>query len=256
MLDLTFIRENSEKVRAALKIRAPRIDFDAFLELDVRRRACLGELEALRAEKNKANERISDLLKEKKDPQEVIASMKSISQKIGELDGQAAAFEDQIRQQLLFIPNIAHASVPEGADSSQNRQVHAWGQPRQFDFKPKDHIELGQTLGLFDLECAVKLSGSGYILFKGAGARLERALINFMLDVHTQEHGYLEFSPPFMVQRASMIGTGQVPKFEEDMYRLKDEDLFLIPTAEVPITNIHRDETLAEDQLPLKYTAY
>lgn len=256
MLDLNYIRDNKDKVREVLRNRAPRVDFDAFLALDASRREELGQLEALRAEKNKANDQISILLKEKKDPKETIASMKSISQKIGDLEQKVGELELKVREILLIIPNLPHSSVKIGKDATENTEVSHWGEPKKHSFKPKDHIELGAELKLFDNVWGSKLSGSGFIVYTGQGALLERALINFMLDTHTRQHGYTEFSPPFVVNRATMTGTGQLPKFEEDMYRLKDEDLFLIPTAEVPVTNLHRDETLKEEQLPLKYTAY
>lgn len=256
MLDLTFIRENKERVKEALKIRAPKCDLDAFLALDAERRTLLTELDALRAEKNKANDKISALLKEKKDPKEVIASMKSIAAKIGELEKKAESLDTKVREELLYIPNIPHTSVKPGKDATGNTEVRRIGTQRKFEFKPKEHTELGESLGLFDMSRGAKLSGSGFVIFTGFGARLERALINFMLDTHTKHHGYKEFSPPFVVSRQSMAGTGQVPKFEEDMYRLKEDDLFLIPTAEVPVTNIHRDEVLNEEMLPLNYTAY
>jgi len=156
----------------------------------------------------------------------------------------------------LIIPNIPHISVKSGTDSTQNTEVLTWGEPKKYSFKPKEHTEVAQDLGILDMARGAKLSGSGFALFRGLGARLERALVNFMLDVHTKEHGYTEFWPPYLVNRATMTGTGQLPKFEEDMYKLKDDDLFLIPTAEVPVTNIHRDEVLKEEELPLKYTAY
>lgn len=256
MLDLGFIRDNQDRVRQALKIRAPKLDFDAFLSLDASRREALQEVESLRAEKNKANDKITLLLKEKKDPKETIASMKSISQKIDEFDKKVGEFETKLREILLIIPNLPHSSVDFGADSSQNKEISRWGEPKKHSFKPKEHTEIGESLGLFDGARASKLSGSGFALYKGLGARLQRALVQFMLDTHIKQHGYVEWSPPFMVNRQSMTGTGQLPKFEEDMYRLKDDDLFLVPTAEVPITNIHRDEILKEEELPVKYTAY
>lgn len=256
MLDLSFIRENKDLVRQHLQIRAPKVDFDAFLALDEDRRRQLQELDLLRAEKNKANEQISLLLKEKKDPKETISAMKSISQKIDEMDKKVGEISQKVTDILLIIPNIPHPSVKIGASASENVEVKKWGEPKKFDFKPKEHTEIAQDLGLLDMARGAKITGSGFAVFSGTGARLQRALINFMLDYHTGTHGYKEFWPPSLVNRATMTATGQLPKFEEDMYRLKDEDLFLIPTAEVPVTNLHRDETLLEDELPLKYTAY
>ena len=256
MLDLSYIRDNQDHVRELLKNRAPKLDFDGLMRLDAERRQHLQELEALRGEKNKANDKITQLLKEKKDPKETIVSMKSISQKIDELDKKVGDYTEKIKEILLIIANLPHKSVKIGTDNTQNNEVSKWGEPRKFDFKPKEHLELGEKLGIFNSAAGSKLSGSGFVLYTGIGAKLERALINFMLDTHTSQHGYTEFSPPFMVNHQTMIGTGQLPKFEEDMYRLKDDDLFLIPTAEVPVTNIHRDEVLKEEDLPLKYTAY
>ena len=256
MLDLTFIRENKDLVRNHLKIRAPKLDFDEFLRLDQMRREDLKNLDDLRAQKNKANDEISQLLKAKKDPKEMIAAMKLISQKIGEWETRTGDIEKKVTDILMVIPNIPHASVNPGADSSQNLEVSHWGEPKKLSFKPREHSELGQELGILDMARAAKISGSGFAVFSGAGARLQRSLLNFMLDYHTTEHGYKECWPPALVNRATMTGTGQLPKFEEDMYRLKDDELYLIPTAEVPVTNLHRDETLREEDLPLKYTAY
>ncbi len=256
MLELNFIRENKDRIRAALKIRAPKLDLDAFLALDAERRTLSQELDALRAQKNQANDKISVLLKEKQDITAVKEAMKSISQKIGEFESKVGEIESKIKETLYIIPNIPHISVKEGVDSTQNTVVSSWGEPKKFDFKPKEHTELGQDLGILDMARASKISGSGFSLFRGEGSKLQRALINLMLDIHTQEHGYTEYWPPYLVNRATMTGTGQLPKFEEDLYRLKDDELFLIPTAEVPVTNIHRDEVLKEEELPVKYTAY
>lgn len=256
MLDLSYIRENKDLVREALKTRAPKLDFDGFLKMDTDRRALLKELEALRGEKNKANDEITALLREKKDPKAKIASMKSIAQKIDEFESKVGDIEIKIIYIQLIIPNIPHKSVKIGTNSTQNTEVKAWGTPKKHAFKPKEHSEVGKELGILSLAAAAKIAGSAFSLFAGSGARLIRALVNFMLDTHTEQHGYKELWPPALVNRLSMTGTGQLPKFEEDMYRLKDDDLFLIPTAEVPVTNIHRDEVLKEGELPLNYTAY
>lgn len=256
MIDLAVIRDNPDRVREILKIRAPQLDVDALLTVDARRRTLLQELESLRAEKNRANDQITLLLKEKKDPKEIISSMKSISQKIGELETKVGDDDQKIKEIVMIVPNIPHESVKLVADPAQNEVVRQWGEPKKFDFKPKEHSEIGQGLGLFDGPRASKISGSGFAVYTGDGARLQRALIQWMLDVHVREHGYLEIWPPSLVSRTTMTGTGQLPKFEEDLYRLKDDDLFLIPTAEVPVTNLHRDEVLPEESLPLKYTAY
>lgn len=255
MLDLKFIRENQDLVKQSLKDRNLGLNLDSLMALDASRREKLSELEALRSERNKANDEISRLLKEKQDALPRIASMKEISQRIDSLESQVRDIEAELDKQVLNIPNVPHASIPRG-DASCNKIVRSWGERAQFDFKPLTHIEISQRLDIIDLNRAAKITGSNFILFKGWGARLERALINFMLDLHTKKHGYTEIFPPFLVNRASMTGTGQLPKLEEDMYRLKDDDLFLIPTAEVPVTNIFRDEVLEEEQLPTYYTAY
>lgn len=256
MLDLSFIRENKERVRDALKVRAPKLDFDGFLKLEADRRETQQELDILRAQKNKANDEITALLKEKKDPKEKIGSMKSIAQKIDIIELKVGDLDSKLRDLLLIIPNIPHISVKSGVDSTHNTQYRNWGEPKKHAFKPREHTEIGEKLNIVDLTAASKISGSGFSLFRGNGAGLVRALLNFMLDTHTREHGYTEIWPPALVSRATMTGTGQLPKFEEDMYRLKDDELFLIPTAEVPVTNIHRDAVLSEEQLPIKYTAY
>lgn len=255
MLDIKFIRENQELVKNSIKNRALKIDIDGVIKIDDERRKALTEFEELAAKRNKANDEIGVLLKEKKDAKTKIASMKEISKRIGELEAQIKEKESQLNKLLLNIPNVAHVSLPVG-DASQNKVVRSWGEPVKFNFKPLSHIELCQNLDIVDFNRATKITGSNFVLFKGWGAKLERALINFMLDLHTDKHGYMEIFPPFLVNRASMLGTGQLPKLEEDMYKLKDDDLFLIPTAEVPLTNIFRDEILEEEKLPVYYTAY
>ena len=255
MLDIKFIRENQDLVKLAIKNRALKLEIDGLIKIDDARRKALSEFEELAAKRNKANDQISALLKEKKDAKAKISSMKEISSRINELQGQLKEQEAELNKLLLNIPNVPHASLPVG-DVSQNKIVRSWGEERKFDFKPLSHIELCQNLDIVDFNRATKITGSNFILFKGWGARLERALINFMLDLHVNKHGYTEIFPPFLVNRASMLGTGQLPKLEEDMYKLKDDDLFLIPTAEVPVTNIFRDEILEEDKLPIYYTAY
>lgn len=255
MLDIKFIRENQDLVKQAIRNRALKIDIDVVIKIDDVRRKALGEFEELAAKRNKANDEISMLLKEKKDAKAKISSMKDISRRIGELEPQIKEQEVELNKLLLNIPNVPHASLPVG-DAACNKIVRSWGSPRKFNFKPLSHIELCQNLDIVDFNRATKITGSNFILFKGWGAKLERALINFMLDLHTGKHGYTEIFPPFLVNRASMLGTGQLPKLEEDMYKLKDDDLFLIPTAEVPVTNIFRDEIIDEDKLPIYYTAY
>ena len=254
MLELKFIRENLDLVREALKRRNLNLDLDNLLEIDNKRRKVLAELEELRAKKNKANDEISRLLKEKKDPKEKIGSMKDSASAINSLEKDLNNYDPLIQRILFSIPNIPHSSVPLGG-ASANKIIRSWGEPKKIE-KARSHIELAEHLDIIDFERAAKISASNFILYKGDGARLERALYNFMLDLHTSKHGYKEIFPPFLVNRASMTGTGQLPKLEEDMYRLKDDDLFLIPTAEVPLTNIFRDESLNEDDLPIYYTAY
>ncbi len=255
MLDIKFIRENQDLVKQAIKNRALKIDIDSIIKIDDTRRKALNEFEELAAKRNKANDEIGVLLKEKKDAKVKISSMKEISKHIGGLEAQLKEQETELNKLLLNIPNLPHSSLPVG-DASCNKIVRSWGEVKKLDFKPLSHIELCQNLDIVDFNRATKITGSNFILFKGWGAKLERALINFMLDLHTNEHGYTEIFPPFLVNRASMLGTGQLPKLEEDMYKLKDDDLFLIPTAEVPVTNIFRDEILEEDKLPINYTAY
>jgi seryl-tRNA synthetase len=255
MLDIKFIRENSELVKQALLKRNLKLDLNSLLQQDDSRRQVLTELGALRQERNKANNEVSVLLKEKKDAKEKISAMKEVSQKIDALEERLKVLEAEINRQLLLIPNIPHSSVPVGEPACR-KIVRSWGQAAKFTFPPLTHLELAQHLDIIDFGRAAKITGSNFILYKGLGAKLERALINFMLDLHTKKHGYQEIFPPFLVNRASMTGTGQLPKLEEDMYRLKDDDLFLIPTAEVPLTNIFRGEILEEKDLPIYYTAY
>ncbi|MEK6732077.1 MAG: serine--tRNA ligase [Candidatus Omnitrophota bacterium] len=248
MLDIRFIRENPDIVKTAIKNRNMKLDIQEVLDLDSDRRKILVEVEGLKAEKN-------TISKKGKPDQAVIDKMKALSQKVDDLDKKVEGIDEKLGNLLLYIPNIPHNSIPIGS-SENNKEVRKWGEPRKFDFKPKTHIEIGEDLDILDFPRSSKISGSGFCLFKGLGALLERALINFMLDLHTKEHGYKEIFPPFLVNRASMTGTGQLPKLEEDMYKLKDDELFLIPTAEVPVTNIHRDEILDEPELPVYYTAY
>ncbi|MFB3918890.1 MAG: serine--tRNA ligase [Candidatus Velamenicoccus archaeovorus] len=255
MLDIRFIRDNADLVRASLEKRGSKLSLDELLKLDEERRRILTELDDLRRQKNEANDAITRLLKERKDPKPTIATMKDVAGRIDACEVGLRQTEESLEKLLLVIPNIVHTSVPAG-DPSHNQIVRQWGQPKTFDFKPRSHTELCEYLDIVDFARGAKLSGSNFVLFKGLGAKLERALINFMLDLHTSKHGYREMWPPALGNRASMTGTGQLPKLEEDMYRLKDDDLFLIPTAEVPVTNIHRDEVLEESALPVYYTAY
>jgi len=255
MLDLKFIRDNKDAVKEAIKNRRLKLDIDEFISLDEERRKLLVEVEKLRAQRNKANDEVAGILKAKGNPKEVISKMKPVSQKIADFEAKVDEISQKIDKIKYIIPNIPDKSLPIGGLEC-NKIVKSWGVTPNFDFKPKTHIELAGILDIIGFAVAAKISGSNFILYKGLGARLERALINFMLDLHTKKHGYTEIFPPFLVNRRSMIGTGQLPKLEDDMYRLKDEDLFLIPTAEVPITNIHASDTLNESDLPIRYAAY
>ena len=255
MLDLKFIRENKDIVKEAIKNRGQKLDIDELLKLDEDRRKLLVEVETLKADRNKANDQISALMKTKKNPKDIISKMKVVSQKIADFDIKVEEIDEKIAKFVYIIPNIPDKSIPIGGPE-ENKIVRSWGKTPTFDFNPKNHLELCEILGIISFGLASKISGSNFVLYMGMGARLERALINFMLDLHTKKHGYTEVFPPFLVNRRSMTGTGQLPKLEEDMYKLKDDDLFLIPTAEVPVTNIHANDMLEEDKLPIYYTAY
>ncbi|MBF0477868.1 MAG: serine--tRNA ligase [Candidatus Omnitrophica bacterium] len=255
MFDIKLIRENKESVAERLKAKNAKVDINAIVEKDEARRQFTLELDELRNLKNLANDEVSKCLKEKTDPKEKIAAMKVCSSRIAELEPQVKALQNELDDILLNIPNLPHASVPVGG-ADKNTVVRTWGSPRKFDFKPKDHVEIAEALDIIDFKRSAKLSGSNFILFKRDGARLERALFNFMLDLHTREHGYTEIFPPFLVNSATMTGTGQLPKMADDMYKVEGEDLYLIPTAEVPVTNIFRDEIIPEEQLPIYYAAY
>ncbi len=255
MLDLKFIRDNPQAVKDALKARNLKLNIDELLSFDEERRKLLVEVEALKADRNKANDEISTAMKAKRNPKEIIDKMKVVSQKIAELDKKVGEVDQKLTNMLYVIPNIPDKSVPVGGPDC-NKIVRSWGKTPTFDFNPRNHIELAEMLGIISFGIASKISGSNFVLYMGQGARLERALINFMLDLHTKKHGYKEVFPPFLVNRRSMTGTGQLPKLEEDMYKLKDDDLFLIPTAEVPVTNIHSGDVIDEEKLPIYYTAY
>ena len=256
MIDIKLLRDQPDVVRDALAKRSAAVDLDAVLATDARRRSLVHETEQLRAEQNRASEDIARLKKAKEDASAAIAAMQDVSRKTKDLGEQVKAIEAELEAQLLDIPNLPDASVPVGRDEKDNPVLRTWGDKPAFDFEAKDHVDLGEGLGILDFERAAKLSGARFALYTGAGARLERAIINFMLDLHTQEHGYTEVLPPFAVNSQSMQGTGQLPKFAEDLFHLEGHDLWLIPTAEVPVTNIHRDEILAADRLPIRYAAY
>lgn len=256
MHDLNFFRNNLESIRERLGTRGFELDIAAFQELDRKRRQALTESEQLKAERNAASIEISKLRKSGVDTAERQQQVRAIGEKIGSIDEQVVKLDEEFRDLLARIPNVPHESVPIGNSSDQNVEVHRWGAPREFDFTPKPHWDLGPELGILDLERAAKVAGARFAVYWGVGARLERALINFMLDVHTREHGYHEVLPPFLVNSASLYGTGQLPKFAEDLFRCEGHDLWLAPTAEVPVTNLLRDESVNREQLPLSLCAY
>ncbi|MCR5220204.1 MAG: serine--tRNA ligase [bacterium] len=255
MLDIKYLRENLETVRKNLASQHSEPDFDLFTQLDSQRRDLLKESEQLKSEKN----RVSDLIGKTKNKQEVqgeIARMKEMSATIREIDTQLSQIDKQLNDFLLTLPNLVEDNCPRGKDENDNVEVRRWGTPRNFDFTPRPHWEIGESLGILDFERASKLTGARFALYRGQGALLERAVINFMLDLHTREHGYQENIPPFMVNRNTMTGTGQLPKFEEDLFHVDGADYFLIPTAEVPLTNIYAGEILPAESVPLYMTAY
>jgi len=258
MLDARFIRSEPTKVRRGLMNKnADTGLLDKFLKLDEKRRADLYEVEGLKAERNSVSEHIAGMKKNKEDATSEIERMREVSGRIKSMDADLATIEAELAAALMNIPNMPHESVPVGKDETENKIIRTWGEPRQFDFEPAPHWDIATALDIIDFERGSKISGSGFILYKGLGARLERSLINWMLDVHTREHGCVEVFPPFLINRRAMTGTGQLPKFEEDMYHTdKDDDLFLDPTAEVPVTNIYMDEILDASQLPIYHTAY
>ncbi len=258
MLDSKYIEENMDKVRGKLAERGAEIDFEEFWALDRGRKEIIKKVEKLERERNIGSKKVGELRREgkKEEAQELQEEMKRTSVQIKELGELRARAEEEFRNFLLTIPNISHDSVPVGGSDADNVEIRKWGEPKDFDFEPKDHVEIGKDLDILDLDRAAKITGARFALYKGFGARLERALINFMLDLHTNEHGYTEVLPPFMANTDSFIGTGNLPKFEEDLFKIEGTNFYLIPTAEVPVTNIHRDEILKEDELPIKYVAY
>lgn len=255
MLDARFIRENFELVETRLKTRGGGAGLDGFKELDARRRLLMQEAESLKALRNRVSDEISKV-KDKSQVQDRIAEMRDVSQKIKALDEELRTLDLEFDALLLTVPNIPHQSVHVGMSEADNLELRKWGAKPQYDFVPKPHWELGESLGILDFERGAKLTGARFTLYRGAGARLERALINFMLDLHTGEHGYQEILPPFIVNSESMTATGQLPKFEDDLFRLEGFEYYLIPTAEVPVTNIHRGEILRGADLPIAYAAY
>jgi seryl-tRNA synthetase len=258
MLDLRLIRENPAFVKERLRTRGD--DYDALIDqivaLDERRRQIIAEVETLKHRRNVVSKEIGMLLKEGKDATTLREEMRQVGDRINQLDGELREVESELERTLLFVPNLPHESVPVGSDETGNAIVRTWGEPKSFDFEPKPHWEIGERLGLFDFARGVKLSGSRFYGLKGWGAMLERALINFMLDLHVREHGYTEVFLPFLVKPYCMEGTGQLPKFSDEMYQCERDNLWLIPTAEVSVTNLHREEILDADELPLKYVSY
>ena len=257
MLDIKRIRENLEDIKKAMDRRGEKeFDLDAVVALDDKRRELLKEVEVMKNELNVESKKIPQLIKEGKDVDAAKAQLKELSDKIKAIDEQVRTVEGEMEYNLMRIPNVPHPDVPQGTTDEDNVEIRQWGETPKFDFEGKAHWDIGTGLGILDFETAGKITGSRFTLYKGLGARLERAIINFFLNTHTEEHGYTEVLPPFMANRTSFIGTGQLPKFEEDMFKIEGMEYFLIPTAEVPVTNIHRDEILTADQLPIKYCAY
>lgn len=257
MLSMKFLRENLAEVKEKLKYRGEDLtDLDKFEQLDTVRRELIVEVERLKNKRNEVSQQIAKMKKEKQNTDDMIAEMRKVGEEIKSLDQRLREVEEELEQLLLSIPNIPHESVPIGETEDDNVEVRKWGEIRKFNFTPKPHWEIATELGILDFERAAKVTGSRFVFYKGLGARLERALISFMLDLHIEEHGYEELMPPYLVNRASLTGTGQLPKFGDDAFLVESEDYFLIPTAEVPVTNFHRDEILQADELPKNYVAY
>ncbi|MFH1480787.1 MAG: serine--tRNA ligase [Pseudomonadota bacterium] len=256
MLDIRFIRSKMEFIKEMLKKRGYDLDLSIFESLDKERREILSTLEELRFQRNKVSEQIALMKRRGEDASQIIGEMKNVSSEIKEKEAALSPIQEKLNEFIMFIPNIPHESVPVGADEKENTVIRTWGEIRKMDFNPLPHWELGEKLGILDFARASKIAGARFALYQGQGALLERALINFMLDTHTGEHGYTEVLPPFMVNSACLTGTGQLPKFKEDLFKIEDWDYYLIPTAEVPVTNIHREEILQEEILPIHYVSY
>lgn len=257
MLDMKYLRDNFEEIKSKLEHRGEDLsELDNFGMLDARRRELIAETENLKARRNEASKQISVLKQNKEDATEAITEMREVGGKIKKFDTELNEIQEKLNHIMLGIPNIPHGSVPIGEDEDDNVEVRTWGEIPEFDFEAQAHWDIGTYLDMLDFERAGKVTGSRFVFYKGLGARLERALINFMMDLHADEHGYTEMLPPYLVNRQSMTGTGQLPKFEEDAFHVEEMDYFLIPTSEVPVTNYHRDEILKEDDLPKKYVAY
>jgi seryl-tRNA synthetase len=256
MHDLSYFREHLDVFAEMAKKRGIALDLDGFRALDKERRELITATEHLKAQRNKASDEIAQLKKEKKNADALITEMKQVSERIKQSDERIASLDAKQRDLLLTIPNVPHASVPVGHSAADNKEVRRWGAPPKFDFQPKPHWEVGERAGILDLEAAAKITGARFVVYKSWGARLERALANFFLDVHTREHGYTEILPPFIVNSASLTGAGQLPKFAADLFRLEGTDFWLTPTAEVELHNLYRDETIPEEKLPIRVTGW
>lgn len=256
MLDLKLIRSNPALVQEGLRKRGAEFSLSELLGLDQERRSVLVELESLKNKRNTVSKEVGRLKAAKEDASSLIKEMRQVNEEIKNLEAKVKIIEEKIEEKLLTLPNLPHESVPEGVDDSYNLEVRRWGEPRQFSFKPLPHWEIGENLDILDFERGAKISGARFTVLKGMGARLERALVNFMLDLHINEHGYTEVFPPYLVNADSMVGTGQLPKFAEDMFKVDPQGYYLLPTAEVPVTNLHREEILQIEELPIKYVAY
>ena len=256
MLDIKLLRENLDLVKERIGARGTKIDWEEFAAVDLERREALAKWERMKEKKNQLSGEIGKLKKSGRDAASLMQEVEQLSRAIREGEGPLAEIEKRYERVMLWIPNLPHASVPLGTGAESNREVRRWGEIPKFDFSPKNHWEIGEELGILDFARAAKIAASRFALYYGQGGLLERALINFMLDLHTRERGYREAIPPFLVNRETMTGTGQLPKFEEDLFRIAEPELFLVPTAEVPLTNIHREEVLSLEDLPLRYVAY
>jgi seryl-tRNA synthetase len=256
MLDIKYLKQNIDLVRKKMDERGQKIDFDRFLSLDAKRRDILQAVETLRNERNSVSKQVGELKKKKEDASALIEKMGDVSAKIKEYDESLHLIEEELNAFVMIVPNIQHESVPQGSGSEDNPVVRTWGEKPAFSFEPKQHFDLGENLNILDFARGAKITGARFTLYRGAGAQLERAIFNFMLDLHTVNHGYTEVLTPFMVNAESMTGTGQLPKFKEDLFKIEGMEYYLIPTAEVPVTNIYREEILEEEKLPIYLVAY
>ena len=256
MLDIKYLRQNIDFVRQKMDERGQKVDFDRFIELDAKRRDILQAVETLRNERNSVSKEIGELKKKKADASALIEKMGNVSAKIKEYDESLRVTEEELNAFVMIVPNVQHESVPQGHGSEDNQVVRTWGEKPVFSFEPKQHFELGESLNILDFARGAKITGARFTVYRGAGAAMERALVSFMLDLHVEKHGYTEVLTPFMVNAESMTGTGQLPKFKEDLFKIEGMEYYLIPTAEVPVTNIYREEILEEDKLPIYLVAY